>query len=27
MILAASDEEGITIISPEKPKKLGSVVE
>ncbi|MCX5711286.1 MAG: methionine--tRNA ligase subunit beta [Candidatus Omnitrophica bacterium] len=26
MILAASDEEGITIVSPEKPKKLGSVV-
>ena len=26
MILAASDEEGITVISPEKPKKLGSIV-
>jgi methionyl-tRNA synthetase len=26
MILAASDEEGITIVSPEKPKKLGSIV-
>ncbi|MCX5709451.1 MAG: methionine--tRNA ligase subunit beta [Candidatus Omnitrophica bacterium] len=26
MILAASDEEGIVIVSPEKPKKLGSVV-
>ena len=26
MSLAASDEEGITVISPEKPKKLGSIV-
>ena len=26
MILAGSDESGITIISPEKPLKLGSIV-
>ena len=26
MILAASDENGIVIVSPEKPKKLGSIV-
>jgi methionyl-tRNA synthetase len=26
MILAASDDDGVTIISPEKPKKLGSIV-
>jgi len=26
MILAASDDDGITIVSPEKPKKSGSVV-
>jgi len=26
MLLAASDEEGVTIISPEKKKKLGSIV-
>ena len=26
MILAASDEFGVTLITPEKPKKLGSIV-